>query len=646
MARLAHGKPLTEDEVNAARADIVAFSARSEASFALAAPPPFGPFDLLFPGLQDDEANLVEQTPKTPEKLAALGTAMADPDQGDDGPIPAAYTYLGQFIDHDITQEIQKPGSGTMTELLAPGMTPLPLAQVRSALANRRSATLDLDSVYEPPAPRDPENSNLMQIGKVAGTNSTRPPLKRPDGKGDDNDLPREPRNDDFTHDRAALIGDDRNDENTIISQLHLAFLKAHNALVKQGLSFEAARRTLRQHYQWIVVHDFLRERVAEPGIVDDIVKNGNRWFNPYGETFFMPLEFSVAAYRFGHSMVRAGYDFNENFNVAAGRAATLELLFTFTAFSGELRDFETLPENWIIEWERVIGDKAQKARKIDTSLAKVGDLALFNLQTIRGERETPDLAARLAARNLLRGYRLRLPTGQAVAQLLGAQVLAKDDIIAAAGGGDSDQARALTAGGFESRTPLWYYILAEAQHFHRGARLGPVGSTIIAEVLIGLIRRSEDSILKAPGWRPTLPATRPGTYELADLLRLAGVLGGPAAPPKPRTYTVKSGDTLTGIARGQLGDERRWTQIYVLNRKEIRDPNRIFPGQVFVLPPQEPVGPIPRLHIVRRGDTLFGIAKAQLGDGNRWPEIFRLNRDVLDNPDRIIPGQVLVLPS
>jgi nucleoid-associated protein YgaU len=148
------------------------------------------------------------------------------------------------------------------------------------------------------------------------------------------------------------------------------------------------------------------------------------------------------------------------------------------------------------------------------------------------------------------------------------------------------------------------------------------------------------------PNWQPTLPAAKPGTFELADLLRLAKVLEGPAAPQVPRTYTVKSGDTLSGIARGQLGDERRWTQIYVLNRKDIRDPNRIFPGQVFVLPPREPVGAIPRLHIVVTGDTLFGIARVQLGDGNRWPEIFRLNSDVIDNPDRIIPGQVLVLPS
>jgi hypothetical protein len=98
--------------------------------------------------------------------------------------------------------------------------------------------------------------------------------------------LAREPRSDDIVHDRAALCGDPRNDENTIIAQLHLAFLKAHNALVDQGLGFAEARRMLRQHYQHLVIHDFLR-RVADPAVVDDILAHGNRWYNTAAEPFF-----------------------------------------------------------------------------------------------------------------------------------------------------------------------------------------------------------------------------------------------------------------------------------------------------------------------------------------------------------------------
>src|SRR5262249_55602269 len=157
----------------------------------------------------------------------------------------------------------------------------------------------------------------------------------------------------------------------------------------------------------------FLR-RIADTTIVDDILANGNRFYNALAEPFFLPLEFSVAAYRFGHTMVRASYDFNINFNAdgsAPGGAASLELLFTFTALSGDAFGSPTLPENWIIEWENIIGDAVGhggRARKFDTRLsAKIGDnppQALFDLRSETGD-SLPDLAKVLAARNLLRGY-------------------------------------------------------------------------------------------------------------------------------------------------------------------------------------------------------------------------------------------------
>ena len=642
MPRLGHGRVITEQDVTTAEGVLAEVSARSPVAFALVPPVDGHSFDFLFPSLQEDDANLLPQSANMPALLKRLGATMVDADEeGEDGPIPAAYTYFGQFVDHDITLEVQQgSGSGTMDELLDAAMTPLPLAEIRTAMRNLRTPTLDLDSVYGLPAPRDPANGAKLRVGLVTALDSQS--TSRPPGKSDDNDLPREPRNPgNIEHDRAALIGDPRNDENTIISQLHVAFLKAHNALVDEGLSFEEARRVLRQHYQHIVIDDFLK-RIAEPAIVDDVVTNGNRWFDPLGEPFFMPLEFAAAGYRFGHSMVRAAYNFNLNFNLNS-LAASVELLFTFSALSGDLGDFDTLPENWIIEWDNIVGDgpAVMNARRIDTKLATIGDAALFNLQTLQGQRETPPDAARLAVRNLLRGYRLRLPTGQAVAQLLGVPVLTHDDVLAAAG--SAEQVAALEQGGFASRTPLWFYLLAEASH-RGGDRLGPVGSTLVAEVLVGLVRRSDDSILKLPGWTPSLPAVNPGIFELADLLRFAGVLPGTQTP---RTYVVQPGDTLSGIAQAELGDRDRWTEIFLLNRAVIRHPHRIFPGQVLVLPPAgPPTGSIPRLYIVRPGDTLGSIARAQLGNANRWPEIFALNRDIISNPNRIIPDQVLVLPN
>jgi hypothetical protein len=528
MPRLAHGAVPTPEQVRDAQNDLASRTAEVDLGFAVAGPGALQDFDFLFPTLQNNQANLLPQDPATPARLKELGRAMVDPGAATgDSNIPAIYTYFGQFVDHDITLE---SGSFTTAKLVSPALVPLGLATIRNDLKNLRTATLELDSLYGPPAPRAFPNLNKLLLGRVTSLGGTEAPSLRPTGKGDDNDLPREPRSPDFAHDRAARIGDPRNDENLIVAQLHLAFLKAHNRLVDQGRTFAQARRLLRQHYPLIVVQDFLK-RVADPAIVNNILTNGNRFYDALAEPFFLPLEFTVTAYRFGHTMIRDDYDFNLNFNRSGAPGtfpADLGLLFTFTALSGELGDFDTLPDNWIIEWERFVASgtgTANNARKFDTKLSG----GLFHLQTPKGQEETPADAANLAIRNLLRGYGLRMPTGQAVANHLGLTALTATQLKAAAA--STTQAGVLQSTGFLTRTPLWYYLLAEAKH-HGGQRLGPVGSTIVAEVLIGLVRRSDDSILRTPGWTPTLPAATPGRFELADLLRFAKVL--PATTPPP----------------------------------------------------------------------------------------------------------------
>ena len=170
------------------------------------------------------------------------------------------------------------------------------------------------------------------------------------------------------------------------------------------------------------------------------------------------------------------------------------------------------------------------------------------------------------------------MPTGQAMADRLGLPVLSAAQLEAAAA--SERQASVLKASGFLERTPLWYYLLAESKH-HGGQRLGPVASTLVAEVLVGLVRRSADSILATPGWVPSLPSAKPGTFELADLLRFAKVVGGGAAP---RTYKVKKGDSLSGIAKSKLGDADRWPEIHQLNRDVVLNPNDISPGMELVI--------------------------------------------------------------
>ncbi|HEX7173743.1 MAG TPA: heme peroxidase family protein [Pyrinomonadaceae bacterium] len=572
MARLPHGAVIRMEAVREAQEALVGPAA---ASLAFAASRPIDPhnFDFLFPGLQNNPDNLLPVARRTRDNLIRLGQSMRDTSGGDpagDSDIPAAYTYLGQFIDHDITLETV---SATLPELLDPQLKPLPPGQIKNKIRNLRTAGLDLDSLYGLPAPRQ---DIKMVVGNVSPTGGTQIPLRRPPGKTDDNDLPRERRSPDIEHDRAALIGDPRNDENTIVAQLHTAFLLAHNVLAGRFQSFMQARRVLRQHYQHMVIQDFLK-RVCDPRIVNETVRE-NHVYDAMAEPFFLPLEFSVAAYRFGHTMVRGAYNFNLNFNTSGAPGtvpATLGLLFTFTALSGQLgggvvtaQGFDTLPENWIVEWENLVdaGRPFDRTRRLDTKLVE----PLFELTDTLGniigsDALPPDPnalnGARLAVRNLLRGYLLRMPTGQAVARALKRKLQGVRDIPVltpaqiVAGAASPEQENALRESGFDGRTPLWYYILAEAAILGRGQRLGPVGSTIVAEVIVGLVRRSEDSILRERGWRPTLPSARRGTFELADLLRLAQRL---QSRPSPSGAKKKAGATKKSGAAKSSGAARK----------------------------------------------------------------------------------------
>ncbi|MDQ3863468.1 MAG: heme peroxidase family protein [Actinomycetota bacterium] len=510
MPRLSHGGVLTLEEFRNARDAVAEVSAQSPLAFAvMARAVDTQDFGFLLPSLQDDPDNLLPERRRTRDALVELGKSMRSLGGGN-SPIPAAYTYFGQFVDHDITLELE---SAELPDLVDPHLTPLGLPEIRQRIRNARTATLELDSVYGEPAPRD---GDKMRIGRVT------PSGRRPPGKDDRNDLPRRGRSDNPERDREARIGDPRNDENLIVSQLHVAFLRAHNRLVSRGEDFQGARRLLRQHYQHIILNDFLK-KIADPQIVDETIEQ-NRIYRPPEDRPFMPLEFSVGAYRLGHSMVRAEYNFNLNF-----QPATFDLLFTFTALSGQLGSFDTLPQLWIIEWENFVdvGEPFNQARSIDTMVVE----PLFELPDIQGQPLQGN-RARLAVRNLLRGYLLRLPTGQAVAGALGQRlqgvrnipVLSPQQIRDAAA--SDEQVQVLRDAGFLERTPLWYYILAEAASIEGGERLGPVGSTIVAEVLVGLIRRSAGSILRTANWQPTLPSDQAGTFTLTDLLKFARVLG------------------------------------------------------------------------------------------------------------------------
>lgn len=526
MPRIAHGMAVSLEAVQAAIGAIDALNSSLATPILVAAPRRLTEFGYLF-DLQDNPDNLLPAGPDgltTIANLIKLGDTMRDPtpndDDGNNADIPAAYTYLGQFIDHDITLEIL---SDTLGNLDDPKV--LSSEEVLQRIKNQRTATLDLDSVYDPPAPLDGQR---MKLGQVSPEGHPVP------GKDKDHDLPRAGRDPVKPElDRFALIGDARNDENLVVAQLHVAFLRLHNEIVKTGHTWDSARQIVRQLYQWIVVNDFLR-KVSGDAIVDDILTNGNRFFVPSDKSFFMPLEFSVAAFRFGHSMVRERYDFNVNFGSNGIQdSGLLKFLFTFTALTGQLGlpggDFDTLPENWVIQWENFVNSAPNPTRKIDTRLVE----PLFELRNVDGV-PFQGIPARLAVRNLLRGYKLRMPTGQAVADTMNRvnpaiTRLTPAEILDAAA--NPEQRQVLEESGFADRTPLWFYILAEAQARTKGKHLGLVGGTIVAEVLIGLVRRSADSIFDlGKAWNPSqlsgqLEREINRDVNLSDLFHLAGVL-------------------------------------------------------------------------------------------------------------------------
>ena len=440
-------------------------------------------YGFLFPDLQQNPGNRLDPAPRTAKQLIRLGESMVDPNPTDekfDSNIPSAYTYFGQLIDHDLTrQSLAHPPN------FCGPITPLPLYEI-SAATNSRSFGLDLDCVYGPAI----EPNAAFEIPRVGEKLKTELTAGAPI-------LPELPRDRDSPH--PAWIGDRRDDENLMVSQLHLAFMLAHNKLCDQGADFEEARRTLRQHYQWIVINDYLA-KVADPQIVKDVFDGKLKLFDPPDEDVFMPLEFAVAAFRFGHSMIRDGYNYNQIF-------AKTQLFQLF--LPGFLLRYHHFPGEWIIDWKRFF-DGTNKARLIDTKLSP----GLLRMTDPQGNR----MPFGLAAMDLLKGFLMNLPTGEAVAKHLGMEMKPGELLKAMT----PEQVQIVTEAGFDNRTPLWFYILAEADASKTG-RLGKVGSAIVASVIITLARKSKDSILRYKGWTPKLGTSN--KFELSDLIRFAGVL-------------------------------------------------------------------------------------------------------------------------
>ena len=268
-------------------------------------------FNYLFPLLAANPECLLTPGANTQSALLALGTAMATDTLAMplDSTIPAIFTYFGQFIDHNITAQtdreigvsrIATPDGNVMD------VTPLPSSEVVQKLVNGRRPHLDLDQVYGdgPSLGTNPSPTEADELFDPATLNLN--VVADPPGF----DVPRQ-------NDGTAIIADMRNNENLNISQLHCAFLLFHNkvaaglpAALTKDQRYIRARQLVRWAYQYIVLNDYL-PNVCDPVVVKDVEANGPRYYAPDNDLLFMPLEFSVAAFRFGHSMIRPQYQLN-----------------------------------------------------------------------------------------------------------------------------------------------------------------------------------------------------------------------------------------------------------------------------------------------------------------------------------------------
>ena len=368
-----------------------------------------GMFGRMFPRLPPLEVS--------DAKLQALAAAMLDPDPTDttrDNPhVPAGFTYLGQFIDHDITLDL--------TSLSEKDKDPL-------GIENFRTPSLDLDAVYG----LGPDGSPHLYARNPENTSKHGPKLLIGKNINVDfggvtgnfrNDLPRSPEG-------FALIGDHRNDENLLVAQTHLAFLKFHNKVcdliagspTPPADIFAEARQTVTWHYQWMVLHDFV-ERLTEPGIVARILNDGRKFYR-FKKTPYMPVEFSAAAYRLGHSMVRQTYSHNRVFH---NPPADFSLIFGFSGLSGQssvilLRTRPQAPCRFLCC--PAIGSLTGAASTISAPQKAQPDFTLNHARKLDPflipELHTlPGGGAYLAFRNMKRGVNLGLPSGQDVAKAI-----------------------------------------------------------------------------------------------------------------------------------------------------------------------------------------------------------------------------------
>jgi len=489
--------------------------------------------------------------------LIVTATAENEQDDEENFGLASGYTYLGQFIDHDLTlNPVNHFGPSVTT----------------STMPNLRSAAFDLDNIYG----RGPVDQPYLYAADGRSLLNGRR-LTRAGVQTNAYDHPR--------LQGRAVLGDKRNDENVLVSQMHRAFVAFHNKVVADHpkASFEEVRQIVTQHYQWMILTDFLPKLVGTAtmsALLPDFGTGGKVTRTAPQLTIAaqlgqgrLPLEFTDAAYRLGHSLIRPVYRLNTEMRGTEQERRinpTLSGRRQIFAASGNagLNGFRAYPPEWAIDWnlyfevDRKLDlaslnqgpARVQAAYKIDTSLVNpLAFLPEFSTPTGPGsyarDKDGNPLTkmgniSNLAQRNLLRGQQHALPSGQDVARAMGIEPIATRDLMvgkATVEGLAENKSIAEYGDSFANAAPLWFYILAEAQYAwnqkvkamvsasdsERNAvptPMGPVGGQIVAQTFIALMKNDPRSILHANlDWRPSY--LRQGRFDMPALLTAAGLV-------------------------------------------------------------------------------------------------------------------------
>jgi hypothetical protein len=444
---------------------------------------------------------------QTNEELKQIAQGMGEVAAAIDNPkgTTAGITFFGQFIDHDLTLDtLPQPDSSVDV----------------NTLVNGRTFAFDLDSVYGGGPTTSPQLYDGEKFLLGTATDGVSP------------DLPRNP-----TTGQAILV-EARNDENLIIAQIHLSFLRLHNSLIDQGMSFDEAQTTVVDAYRYVVLNDYLPQIVGQDAVDAALMKPVYEGFYDPGKgTPFTPVEFSVAAFRFGHSQVRNAYAINDE----SGGVPVFS--FNPDPLVGDLSGGRQLPANRIIDFDnffselpREEGDAAALiGRAIDTQISQ----SLFQLPIPGAEGGGDNV---LAFRNLLRAKFYDMPSGEAVADAMGLDPL-RDPVTGE-----------LVPPLFPEGTPLWFYILREAEVTSGGAELGPVGGGIVAEVFVDLLRQDNQNTIYQTN--VNLPDVSGGDFRIGDLL-VAADQPQVAQPQPPAEQPCRAGGVPPIVDPAQVGPTR-----------------------------------------------------------------------------------------